>query len=296
MKLNEIHIRDPFILAYEGDYYMFGTPMDDFCGGSRGFWCMKSPDMKEWTGPTPCFVPDADFWGERDFWAPEVHLYKDAFYMFATFMAEGCMRTVQILRSERPDGPYEVWSCPVTPAEHMCLDGTLYVEDGCPYMVYCHEWLQVGTGEICMIPLKEDLKGPAGEPVTLFSASEAGWAQPISSRLIDGKPTIVTDGPCLWKEEGKLYMIWSSFHQGKYAMGYCVSESGRVEGPWTQHDDLVMEKDGGHGMIFESFGGEKMLVLLQPNNAPLERPRLFPVKVEAGCVKAYIQEYEEMNG
>ena len=30
----------------------------------------------------------------------------------------------------------------------MCLDGTLWVEDGKPYMIYCHEWVETVDGEM----------------------------------------------------------------------------------------------------------------------------------------------------
>jgi hypothetical protein len=28
----------------------------------------------------------------------------------------------------------------------MALDGTLWVEDGVPYMIFCHEWIQITDG------------------------------------------------------------------------------------------------------------------------------------------------------
>ena len=46
------------------------------------------------------------------------------------------------------------------------LDGTLYVDrSGKPWMVFCHEWLQVGDGQICAIPMSDDLGEAIGDPV-----------------------------------------------------------------------------------------------------------------------------------
>ena len=42
MKLSEIHIRDPFILPFEGKYYLFGTPGKFAWQGGAGFW-LKLP-------------------------------------------------------------------------------------------------------------------------------------------------------------------------------------------------------------------------------------------------------------
>ena len=51
-----------------------------------------------------------------------------------------------VLKSVSLYGPFELHSDGVvTPHEWCCLDGSLYVDDdGTPWMVFCHEWQQVG--------------------------------------------------------------------------------------------------------------------------------------------------------
>jgi hypothetical protein len=39
----------------------------------------------------------------------------------------------------------------------MTLDGTLWVEDELPYMVFCHEWVQIKDGTVESVRLKDDL-------------------------------------------------------------------------------------------------------------------------------------------
>ena len=63
-----------------------------------------------------------------------------------------------------------------------------------------------------------------------------------------------------------------------YIICMAVSESGKVAGPWKHSDKLLFEKDGGHGMIFESMEGKRYFVLHQPNCAQLERPRFFEIE------------------
>ncbi|UKI17739.1 MAG: hypothetical protein L6V80_06255 [Bacteroidales bacterium] len=46
--------------------------------------------------------------------------------------------------------------------DEMALDGTLWVEDGKPYMVYCHEWVQVMDGEMKVVELTRDLSAREG--------------------------------------------------------------------------------------------------------------------------------------
>ena len=139
-------------------------------------------------------------------------------------------------------------------------------------MVFCHEWVQVGDGTIEAVPLRKNLRGPAGKPVTLFAASEAPWVRAYAP----GK--YVTDGPFLYRNSrGELLMLWSSFGQEGYALGVARSLSGEVTGPWEHVSEPLFARDGGHGMLFRTFDGQLVLSLHQPNKGPLERTRLFLV-------------------
>lgn len=281
MKREDIRIRDPFILPHEGKYYMFGTgtPRAEDINAGRQFWCYISEDLENWSEPVLCFDAPEDFWGQMNFWAPEVHRYNGKFYMLASFYAEGKMRATQALVAERPEGPYRVAGQPLTPEDWMCLDGTLHVEDGVPYLVFCHEWLQTGDGEIAAVPLKADLSAPAGPVFPLFRAGESGWAQPITVGEHTG---IVTDGPWLMRSKDALLLLWSSFREGAYAVGVAISESGKLAGPWKHADKLLFDKDGGHGMAFWGFDGQLRFAMHRPNQYPFERAVFLPLKMDNG--------------
>lgn len=255
--------------------YGTGIPNNDDINIGRQFWCYVSVDLEEWSEPVLCFDAPDDFWAQKNFWAPEVHIYRDKFYMFASFYAEEKNRVTQVLVADQPQGPFQVWSEPLTPSDWMSLDGTLFVEDEVPYLVFCHEWLQVEDGEIAMIPLKDDLSGANGTADVLFKASESKWAHPIQ---VGEKNGIVTDGPWMVKNENELLMFWSSFHYGSYAVGMAVSESGKLKGPWRHLDSLLFQYHGGHGMMFESFDGKLYYVLHQPNDSPFERACFFEIE------------------
>lgn len=276
MKRDQIRVRDPFVLPYEGKYYLFGTgsPCSGDINAGRQFWLYISEDLENWSEPICCFDAPEDFWGHKNFWAPEVHIYNGKFYMLASFFAEGKMRATQALVADKPEGPYHVFGEPLTPPDWMCLDGTLYLENDVPYLVFCHEWLQAVDGEIAAIPLKKDLSAADGEATVLFRAGESGWAEPITVGGITG---IVTDGPFLVKEDGKLLMLWSSFHGGEYAVGIAVSESGKLMGPWKHSDKLLFAADGGHGMLFRGFDGKTYFSLHRPNVSPMERPQFLKI-------------------
>ena len=282
MRLQDIQIRDPFVLHVpeEGRYYLFGSSDENIWSGpATGFDAYRSADLEEWEGPLEAFRPTEDFWSHTQYWAPEVHRYRDAFYMFATFTAEGFRRGTQVLRSERPEGPFEPWSVePLTPRQWECLDGTLHVEDGVPYMVFCHEWKDVGDGEVQAVQLSDDLRGTVGEPFLLFRASEASWVRPLLNRP-EFPEVYVTDGPSMRRaRDGRLLMLWSSFGDGGYALGVATSESGGIRGPWRQAEQALWPEDGGHGMVFEAADGRLYLTLHSPNDTPNERPHFFPLE------------------
>ena len=194
--------------------------------------------------------------------------------MFASFIAKGHMRAVQVLASDRPEGPYEIWSCPLTPNDWMCLDGTLYVENGVPYMIFCHEWTQITDGEMCIVRLSDDLKKPVGQPKVLFKASEPEWA---SSKKHGG---FITDGPFLHKcADGRLIMIWSSFDKNGYVEAVAYSKDGTVNGEWAHCEKTMSAVNGGHGMIFKSFEGKLNFVMHYPNEPyGAERAQITEIK------------------
>lgn len=275
-----LRIRDPFIVAVpaEGRYYMFGsTNPNTWEGPQNGFDAYTSPDLELWDGPLPVFRPPPDFWADQNFWAPEVHHYAGRWFMFASFKADGVCRASQILAADRVDGPYlPHGDGPVTPSDWECLDGTLFVdEQGEPWMVFCHEWVQVHDGEMCAVQLSRDLRRAVGEPQLLFRASEAPWSKPGGPSGGDR----VTDGPFFHRTaNGALLMLWSTGGYAGYTLGCARSASGTLRGPWTQDPEPLYGKDGGHGMLFRTFAGQLTLSIHRPNETPHERPLFLPVR------------------
>ncbi len=282
--LEKIRMRDPCILPDQKSqmYYLVGST-------GRGVRVYSSKDLVQWTGPQIVFQVDDGFWGDipiNAIWAPEMHSYRGKYYLFLTFSTNHKLaeqwrnwlarvrRGSEILVAESPHGPFKPFPNHATlPADMMTLDGTLWVEDGVPYMVFCHEWVQITNGTIEYIRLKEDLSGTVGEPAVLFRGEEAPWSQ-MSKR----HGSHVTDGPYLLQSKsGKLFMIWSSLGKQGYTTGVAISDSGKLAGPWRQQAEPLYANDGGHGMLFRTFQGELMLVLHQPNSKS-ETPRLFRVE------------------
>ena len=158
----------------------------------------------------------------------------------------------------------------LTPDEWWSLDGTLYVsQDNVPYLVFCHEHVQILNGTVCYVRLNDTLTEAIGEPQLLFKGSDAYDAQPNSEHRY------VTDGPYLYRgKNNRLYMIWSSCIKGNYYQCIAVSDNDEIDGNWIQLEP-IFTKDGGHGMIFTDLEGKLKLTLHCPNNSLNERPVFF---------------------
>ncbi len=286
VSVSDIYLSDPFVFADNTDntYYLYGT------GGGGTVMARASKDLRNWTQRFIVYDFPEDHWAGENAptWAAEVHEYQGQYYLFTTSddgdsLGENILgdtyphRASQIYVADSPTGPFRDFTdnTPHTPWEWPALDGTLWVEEGVPYMIFCHEWLQVLDGTMEAVRLPEDIGVPTSEPFTLFRASDAPWVEEKQPRIV-----YVTDGPFLFRTQtGRLGVLWSSWRDDMYVLMAAYSESGSLKGPWIQDEDLLFEDNGGHGMLFETFGGTQMLSMhyVDPND---EEPRRQPMFVE----------------
>ena len=309
VRLADVRMRDVCILAdnITKTYYAVSSTFVR-AGEGRGLPAVRaytSKDLVTWEGPHIVFTSPPDFWGDiniRAIWAPELHVYQGKYYLFQTFNTQDrfpeqwrnwlprVTRGSQVLVSDSPTGPFKPFQDHSTlPVDMMTLDGTLWVEDGIPFMVFCHEWVQIKDGTIEYIQLKDDLSEVIGGPTRMFDGSDAVWSH--KSRQYSSH---VTDGPYLYRSKSdKLFMIWSSSGAGGYTTGIAISESGQLSGPWKQQAEPVYKDDGGHGMLFKTFDGKLMMVLHAPNG-PAARPHIFEME-DTGDTLRIVREFTGAN-
>ena len=277
LKCDEINIRDPFVLCEGGKYYLYGTRAKDFGIKTGGFDVYVSTDLENWSHPIECFNSKKHDMNYEVNWAPEVHKYKDNYYMFATFTRESCkLRGTFILRADNPLGPFEPHSKGiVTPEEWECLDGTLYInKENKPFLVFCHEHTQIIDGTICYVPLSDDLTEAIGDAVTMFKASEPYWADKIDDENVHR----ITDGPFMYRTKaGELLMLWSTFINHKYAECFVRFNDGEI-GVNFEHLPPLIDNDGGHGMLFNDTEGNLWLTYHSPNQTDYERPHFVSIE------------------
>ncbi len=109
---------DPFVLRYNGTYYLYCTNPD--------VRCWSSQDLVHWTleGPT---VPDEEFPGLVPF-APEVVYWNGAFYMYTSPHGFGHY----VLKSDKPTGPFRK----ITDNVGHAIDFSVFIDDDGQWYAY----------------------------------------------------------------------------------------------------------------------------------------------------------------
>lgn len=305
LQLPAMHLHDPFIVADQASrtYYLYTSNVPGMSGECGvGVMAYTSTDLKHWRKPTVVFRLPQRGWANDGAWAPEVHAWQGKYYLLTTMYNEklaldqpsasgwkAFRRGTIMAVSDSPRGPFVPLNHgePVVSSDLMTLDGTLHIDRaGKPWYVYAHEWVQTADGTIEAMSLTSALKS-AGAPVLLFKASEADWSNGQKPVDPDGKPAkapvYVTDGPQLYPStDGSLLMLWSSYDKNGYVQSVARSASGDVRGPWTQLPP-ILKRDSGHGMLFDTFDGKRMLVVHRPfKNA---RGKLYEVRDAGGRIE-----------
>lgn len=281
LKTNDIRIRDPFILPFDGIYYMYGTNCLPDSEGNLVVY--RSENLAEWQQPECIFKLPENFWGIGELWAPEVHIYKDKFYLFVSILGENGLRGTQIAVADKPDGMFTpIADHPATPLDKSCIDGTLYVENGQPYIVYSRDWpdnfvkeKDCFVGQIAAVRLTEDLKEQAEEPFLLFESDKALYDGNLPHEIEwQGKKTkrYGSDAPFLQKlSDGRLLLTWSPMPDGNYIVAAAISESGSIKGEFKHIKKPLFSNNGGHAMFFNTFDGVKKMCIHFPERFPEER-------------------------
>ncbi|MBQ9115189.1 MAG: family 43 glycosylhydrolase [Clostridia bacterium] len=271
-KTEDIHLRDPFIIREGDSYYLTGTLTHNSISDGYGTPLYVSKDLLTWEGPTLIVDQAKGFENYSNFWAPEIHKVDNQFWLLVTLEPKGGKRGTYLFVSDKIDGEYSL-KARVTPESMYSLDGTLYEEDGQKYIVYCYEWVEAHDGQIRVVKLNDDLSIDLTSDKLLFKASDNIFYSKHGVNLI-------TDGPYIYKDNIILKMLWSTFGIGKGYMLLSASSKGGIVDEWVQ-DTLVYDKDGGHGMIFETFNGDKKILMHSPNGVTaskwqFEHPLIIP--------------------
>jgi xylan 1,4-beta-xylosidase len=257
---------DPYILNYEGKYYLYGT------GGKIGIRVYQSDDLASWSGAIGAkngFALDsADVWGDHSFWAPEVYFLDGKFYMFLS-----AMQHLIVAESQSPLGPFVQKDKKALHPDIKEIDSHLFIDsDGKKYIYFVRF---TGGNEIWMAEMNDDLSAIKENTLTRCFGVSQGWERTSKEPVAR-----VTEGPFMLKHKNLYYLFYSANHYQSqdYAVGYAISES--PFGPFDKYEENpILIGDGknifgtGHHSFFISNSGQMYIVYHSHKSGEAVHPR-----------------------
>ena len=246
---------DPYVLEYEGTYYLYGT------GGRNGIRVYTSTDLANWSeaaGAKDGFALDStDVWGSYGFWAPEVYRINNKFYMYFTVQER-----IAVAESDSPLGPFVQHVKKPFHLDIPEIDTHLFTDDDGKRYLYFVRFTK--GNEIWVGELNDDLQSIKEETLTHCIGSSQPWED--SSRD-PYKHAQVNEGPFILKHKGLYYLTYSANHTASpdYGVGYATSK--HPLGPWTKYEgNPILKSDGeningpGHHSFAKSPSGQLYMV------------------------------------
>ncbi len=274
---DSIFAADPFVLFVNGTYYLYATSAGD------GFKYWTSRNLSDWEEQGYAFRKGDNTWGEGSFWAPEVILYQNKYYMVYSASGEtmyGKGLRICLAVSDHPGGPFTDLHAPFFDLGFSCIDGHIFIDtDGTPYLYYemvgavGEHWNYRGYlwGMVMGVELSPDLSGPLHEQKLCLYVSQE-WENPGSLKARS------TEGMTVFKKNGVYYMTYSGNHYAdpNYGVGYAVSD--RPLGMWVKHpSNPILKQDPsigvtgpGHNCIIQSPDQREWFMVYHSHANPLK--------------------------
>lgn len=297
---------DPFIFYNEKDgyYYLFHTNILGYIYTNNILYYYKSKDLKNWekcsTKVNPMeengiYVKDkngkeiTDSKGNKirkriNFWAPEVYKHNNKIYIFyssfqlkneneiidsavngVSTIAPIRQSYISVLVGDTFESTFKEENSKLFEFKNSVIDANVLFDDDGKIYLYFVEDQVVRENErsswIYGVQLNNELNNTVGEPVVLLNAT-LNWEKKTGNRYW-------TEGPCVIKNDGKYYMMYSAngYMSNYYSVGYAVSKSPLGEydkndnGDKTSTENLLLVTDGktvfgpGHNNVFYTSDG-----------------------------------------
>ena len=236
---------DPFVLRHQGKYYAFGTTGRSRTPDGRVFSLLVSENLVDWQPLGGALAPPPGT-EAAEFWAPEVVLHDNTFYMYYSRGGGALGATtghqLHVATSPRPEGPYtEVAALPV-PDSPFTIDAHPFRDaDGQWYLFYARDFTDSaegyypGTGLV--VARLASMTQLAHESHTVLRARHRWTLFEANRRMpLYGNRTFAQwhtlEGPFVRQHEGRYYCFFSgaNFLTDRYGVDYCVAQ--HVTGPY----------------------------------------------------------------
>ena len=272
-----IHLADPTIFPYGGKFYLYGTVEGNT---GKGFLVYVSDDLKKWKLSDKyegyALKKDGAF-GTAGFWAPQVFIYNDKFYMAYT-----ANENIAIAESNSPAGPFTQTTKGSLKAPVNQIDPFIFIDDdGKKYLF--HVRLTNGN-RIFVAEMTDDFSAIKEETLHECITATEPWENAKKSSWP------VAEGPTVLKRDGIYYLFYSAndFRNPGYAVGYATSNN--PAGPWTKYagnpilnKQLVEQNGTGHGDFF--INRKELLYVFHTHNSEKKVAPRKTALLRAGFVK-----------
>lgn len=216
-------IGDPFVMRYNGTYYLYCSTLDS----ELGVRAYKSADLVNWTPITGEGLREGYVSQDpvtKAAYAPEVYYWNGTFYMYTSPAGAGHY----ILTSSSPEGPF----VKATNNFGMSIDGSVLIDDDeTMWFTYA------SSGGIRMAKMDSMLSVNAASTPQLNNTSIGGW----------------TEGSYILKRDGIYYLTYTGNHVASdgYRIAYATADnvataSGGIDrNAWTraENNPLALETE-----------------------------------------------------
>ena len=298
LRAKDFIIRDPYVVADNGKYYLYSRRKPDT--NCLHMVVYESVDLVNWSNPKTVFYYETNenTHLQCELWAPEIHKYNGKFYAFLSAKNITGKRGTYVAVCDTPDGEFKLLNenKPITPVEKSCIDGTLYIEDGTPYVIYSRDWPDnyieekgYYVGQICGVEVNKELTEIVGEPFLLFESNELELTKDCPNvTMYEGalRTRYGSDAPFLQKlSNGSLFLTWSPVLDKTYVVLGAISKSGKIKGEWEHLTTPIFAQNGGHAMFFDGFDGKRKMLIHHPEFTLSTHANFFDVEEIDGKIE-----------
>ena len=236
---------DPSIIEVNGTYYATASSNN----WAPLFPLYKSSDLINWTFVNYIFK-DAPLWTISDYWAPELFYNNGTFYCYYTARNKKGISCIGVATAKNIENGF-IDRGPVLEWGNEAIDAFVYKENDMLYITWKAYGLTPGRSiQLLGCRLTDDGLAIKGDAFEILTADKNSWE--------DGG----TEGQCIVKHNGYLYMLYSG---NACCGGYCnykvgVARAKTMAGPWEKYPGgPILESNDtwkcpGHGTALTTNG------------------------------------------
>lgn len=243
---------DPEGIIYGDTYWIYPT-WSDLYEKQTFFDCFSSKDLVNWTKHNSILDTTAVKWAKIAMWAPSVISKNNKYYLFfgANDVHPGEIGGIGVAISDRPEGPYKDLIGKPLINENVNgaqpIDQFVFKDDDNTYYMYYGGW-----GHCNMVKLNDDF-------TALVPFDDGELYKEVT-------PQNYTEGPFMFKKNGKYYFMWSEGGWGgpDYSVAYAIADS--PFGPFNRigkilEEDATVATSAGHHSIMHVPNSEDYYII-----------------------------------